>query len=436
MEELQFQEVEDFRPEHLAKRLKVVVQLHELRQRLLNPATFAKAADELRQGLLSHAAFSEKPDEAPPSAPAKPADDDAALLERLLGQPSPLGATTGRGRPADNTPPFLQRLIDESIAPYLAPKADPQQGVYLAAVDSATADQMRAVLHDPSFQTLEATWRSLRRLISNIEDDGQIQVELLDVTAEELRSEVPTNDEQVRQWNLYRRLSNDSSQAVGATPWSIVIADLCFAANPTDIALLSALAITAQDLQTPLIASARSQLLGCPSLVDCPDPTDWQPLDSEISQSWQNLRRSSAAAWVGLVLPRVLLRLPYGKATDEVESFPFEEFSSARPHEEYLWGNPAYLCAELIAQSFASDGWSMELGRELDIGDLPAHTYHEEGEVKLQPCAEVAFGERTADAILQRGLMPLLSWKDRDLVRLYRFQSIADPMTALAGPWS
>ncbi len=89
----------------------------------------------------------------------------------------------------------------------------------------------------------------------------------------------------------------------------------------------------------------------------------------------------------------MLLRLPYGKATDEVESFAIEEFASARRHESYLWGKPAYICAELIAQAFAADGWSMQPGSQLDIGDLPAHTYREAGEARLQPCAEVAFGE-------------------------------------------
>ena len=62
-------------------------------------------------------------------------------------------------------------------------------------------------------------------------------------------------------------------------------------------------------------------------------------------------------------------------------------------------------------------------------------TYEEDGQAKLKPCAEVCLGERAAEAILGRGLMPLQSYRDRNAVRVTRFQSIADPPTALAGRW-
>jgi type VI secretion system ImpC/EvpB family protein/type VI secretion system ImpB/VipA family protein len=431
--EIEFHELDDFRPERLGEKSKTFRELQELRRKLLNPKTFAEAATQLRQELAGHAALPERSVVAPPSPPAMPAEDDAALLRRLIGQPAKSAPPAGHsGRSSSG----IERLIQQAVQPYIVPAADPHQDVYLAAVDRALGDQIRAVLHAPAFQALEATWRSLHGLISIIEDESAIQVHLLDVALDELRADSPTDDERLRQWGIYRRLTDGSGQASGTAPWSLIVGDFSIGARPQDLALLGALAATAENLQTPLIAAAGSTLLGCPSLVECPDPADWQPLDAEARDYWQALRRSSAAAWIGLVLPRVLLRLPYGKATDVVESFAFEEFTTARRHEDYLWGNPAYLCAGLIAQAFAETGWSLELGSQLDIGNLPAHIYHEDGEAKLQACAEVAFGERTAEAILQRGLMPLLSWKDRDAVRFVRFQSIADPIAPLAGVWS
>ena len=435
-EVLEFRELEDFRPEQLGKKLNAVSQLQELRKKLLSPASFAQAAAELRQGLLADTSLSQQTAKTPSTPVVTSAEDDAATLERILGQRPSNDTTTAKGIPGGGAEFNFHQLISQAVGPYIVPKADPHQGVYLAAIDQAIGDQIRGVLHTPSFQTLEASWRSLRNLISNIEDDGQIQIHLLDVTYEELLADVPTDDEQLSQWSLFRRLTNDSIQPDGTSRWSLIVGDYQFAARPNDLALLSALAVTVESLQTPFISSAHSSLLGCPSLTGCPDPTDWQPLDAETRRYWQALRQSSAAAWVGLALPRVLLRMPYGKATAEVEGFAFEEFSQERRHEDYLWGNPAYVCAEIIAAAFAEDAWSMQLGSQLDIVDLPAYTYLEDGEKKLQPCAEVAFGERTADAMLTRGLMPLLSWKDRNMVRFLRFQSIADPISPLSGPWS
>lgn len=428
---VEIQEMDDFRPERLGEKLSTLRPLIDLRRNLLNPSTFDQAAAQLRQQLMAQPVIPAGSVNKPPSSAATSMEDDAATLARILGQqPAPRSGTTG------NSPLDIERLIGQLVQPYVVPAADPSQKVCLEAANNALGDRLRAVLHDRSFQALEATWRSLRKFVSNIEDDSEIQIHLLDVTADELVQDVPADDDQLRQWGLYHRLSDESGQSSGAVPWSLIIGDITFGARANDLALLGALATTAQHLQAPFIAAGHSSLLGCPSLTDRLDPADWKPLDAETDRYWQVLRQSPAADWVGLICPRVLLRLPYGKETDQLESFEFEEFSSTRHHEDYLWGNSAYLCAELITQVFTQDGWSMQLSSQVDINDLPAYTYCEDGEDKLQPCAEVAFGERVADAFMQRGIMPLISWRDRNAVRFVRFQSIANPPTALAGPWS
>lgn len=432
----EIQEMDDFRPERLCEKLSTLRPLVDLRKKLLNPATFDQAAAQLRQQLMAKPVAPADSVNKPSSPPTASAEDDATTLERILGQqPASRSGTTGN-RPTQQSPLDIERLISQLVQPYMVPAADPNQKVYLEAANNALGDQLRAVVHDQSFQAMEATWRSLRNLISNIEDDGQIQIHLLDVTTDELAENIPADDEQLGQWGIYRRLANESAQSPDAAPWSLIIGDITISASANDLALLGALAATAQSLQTPFIAASHRSLLGCPSLTALADPTDWTALDAEIDRYWQALRKSPAADWVGLIGPRVLLRLPYGKETDEVESFEFEEFQSARQHDDFLWGNSAYLCAEIIVQAFAQDGWSMELCSQVDIDDLPAYTYCEDDEHKLQPCAEVAFGERVADAFMQRGIMPLISWRDRNAIRFVRFQSIANPPTALSGPWS
>ena len=77
----------------------------------------------------------------------------------------------------------------------------------------------------------------------------------------------------------------------------------------------------------------------------------------------------------------------------------------------------------------------MQPGDVLEIEDLAAHTYAEDGEAKLYPCAEVHLSERAADAMLARGVMPLASFRNRNAVRLIRFQSLSDPPTPLVGAW-
>jgi type VI secretion system protein ImpC len=134
-------------------------------------------------------------------------------------------------------------------------------------------------------------------------------------------------------------------------------------------------------------------------------------------------------------MPRLLLRLPYGSRTDPIESFDFEEMPDAPSHQDYLWGNPAFACVQLMAEAFANDGWEMRPGAYAQIDRLPVHIYEAGGEKVAKPCAEVLLTDRDIDWILDQGYMALASLRDRDVVQLVRFQSIAKPLARLAGRW-
>jgi len=167
-----------------------------------------------------------------------------------------------------------------------------------------------------------------------------------------------------------------------------------------------------------------------------PNARDWTAhTDSESASAWNALRALPESNSVGLALPRFLLRLPYGKETDPIESFPFEETPGDPEHEDYLWGNPSFVCALLLAQSFSESGWDLRPGQRSELDRLPVHIYQHEGASELKPCAESWMTVDSANQIMERGLMPLASMKGQDEVRLVRFQSISQPLRALAARW-
>jgi type VI secretion system protein ImpC len=141
------------------------------------------------------------------------------------------------------------------------------------------------------------------------------------------------------------------------------------------------------------------------------------------------IRRLGSAAIYGAV--------PYGEKSEPTENFSFEELDAASPaHKDYLWANPAFLCAMLLAQLFRESGWDMTPGTARDIDDLPMHMYRTAGETKITPGAEVVMTLAAAEKILEQGLMPLISYRDSDRVRLARFQSISAPPKSLDGKWT
>jgi predicted component of type VI protein secretion system len=300
-------------------------------------------------------------------ARADPQAGAGDLLGRLLGKP-----TQHTDAPVAAPASGLDALIRNIVAPHIVQDTSAQTMPYLKAVDAAIAEQMRTLLHAPSFQSLEAAWRGIQWLISSLELDENLQLHLFDVTREELLA---------------------------------------------DIGLLAALGLIGSQGGAPLLAGADLALAGD---------------DENALARWRALRRSEAAPWIGLAAPRVLLRLPYGKGTDPIEAFAFEEFAGSPAHDEFLWGSSALATALLIGRGFTARGWDMELGDEREIGDLPAYTFVRDGVREMQACAEHFLPESKLQTLLNAGLIPIASRRDRNAVVVIRFQSVSEPAAPLA----
>ena len=425
---IEFRRLDDFHPDRLYRDLRLFAALRETRSRLQDPATFAETAAKLRPG----AAIAPEPGQPSATVPEPGrSEDDASTLARVLGRAPQRPAQAAQ--PAASMAVDIDALIRKIVAPYIVAAPEPFQALYVASVDQASSEQMRAVLHHPAFQALESVWRAIRWLITELEIGESLQLCLLDVTRDELREDMVSAGGDVGRSGLYRRLVEQS--AGNDEPWSLLVGNYTFALTDEDADLLAWLGTIASHAGGPFLAAADASVLGCRSIVETPDPHDWQSGAVEAATHWAALRRSPVAEWLGLALPRILLRLPYGKQSDPVDTFNFEELSAAREHEAYLWGNPAMACALLIGRAFLEKGWEMQPGDERDVGDLPAHVFLEDGEKRLQAGAELYLGERAGEAILARGAMPFLSLRNQNAARLLRFQSLADPPQPLAGTW-
>ncbi|HRD48341.1 MAG: type VI secretion system contractile sheath large subunit [Candidatus Competibacter sp.] len=421
---ISFGQLDDFHPDALYQRLELFQALRGSRARLLNPASFDQAVAELSPA--SPRSLSQAQ-----SGPTVAPEGEADLFERLLGQP-PV-ATPLRRRLTDPGAAAIQSLLQMVVQPHIE-RTDPRQPAWVAAVDAAIGEQMRAILRQPAFQALEATWRGAHSLIAHLDSDA-VQVFLLDVTRSELLLDLRAADGHLQATSLYLRLIDRGVHAHSGEPWSLLVGDYGFGAGAEDIALLAALGSLAAHAGGPFLAAAEPGALGCAAVAQLADPAQWAALPADAEQNWRRLRTSAVAPWIGLALPQILLRMPYGQKTDPIEAFAFEEMPAGRDPEAYLWGNPAFACARLIVDAFTENDRAFRPGDVLDIVDLPMHIYEEAGERVMQPATEALLGERAMNAILARGIMPLLGQRQRNAARLVRFQSLADPPVALAGAW-
>jgi len=426
---LRFSELEDFHPDRLFEEVALFDKLREIRGRLQDPSTFKKAAEELGLRSSETAAEPRIYDESRADPPSAVRLASGSLLDDMIAQTEARGSEGRPRRAPDEVREFAQRAAEKCVVS--AP--DARQPEVLAVIDRAIGGLMRAVLHSPDFQALEAAWRALFLLVRQLETGSQLKLYMIDISKEELAADVHSAAD-LRDTGLYRLLVEQTVQTPGAEPWAVIVGNYRFGPDGQDVEVLSRMARIAHRAGAPFLAEASPRVLGCTSLASTPHPRDWKVPD-ERARAWHELRHQPEANAVGLALPRFLLRLPYGKKTSPTESFDLEEFPESPAHEDYCWGNPAFAVALLLAQSFSDSGWEMHAGSVAEIERLPLHVYGKGGEYESKPCTEVLLTEEAAERIVDAGLIPLISCKGRDAARVARFQSFAEPLCSLAGRW-
>jgi type VI secretion system protein ImpC len=423
---IRFCELDDFHPDRIFDRLEVFQKLKAARKRLQDPATFAEAASQVRSWVAGEPDSGESKTAEAQSSTAESKESDSDTIQRLLGK---------RPKAAAKQVVDLETLIHEVVKPYIVPAPHPQQAELIAQVDQAISGQMRALLHHPDFKGLESAWRTLRFLVNQVETDESLKLYVGDISKAELAADL-ASAERLKSTGTYRLLIEQSVGMQGAEPWALLVGCYTFDKTKEDVNLLQRLGKVAQAAGAPFLAAASSHFAGCESIALTPDPDNWRwQTDPLAEQQWQELRNSPEAASIGLILPRLLLRLPYGKDTEPIDRFDFEELSCGADHEQYLWGNPAIICACLLAEAFRRSGWSLTGELQQELTGLPMHVYKSDGETHVTPCAETFLTERAMEDLIGKGLIPLLSIKGQDAVRIARFQSIAEPNAPLAGRW-
>lgn len=422
-----FEELEDFHPDRLLEN-PAFRKLRELRERLQNPSTFAEVAEQLGLSPQKETPAKVTVEASPALAPSPVRLASGSLLDDMIEQTEARGEADYSARKQDDVREFARQLTEK----YSVSAPDPRRPEFVAMVDEAISDVMRKILHHPDFQTLEASWRATFLLARQLETGPKLKLYLIDVSKAELSADL-NSSANISETGIFGLLVESGILTPGADPWSIVIGNYYFGPDRADLELLGRMAKVAKSAGCPFVASADSTLLGTASLASAPHPRDWHP--SGERGGWAELRRLPEAHCVGLALPRFLLRLPYGEKTSPLESFDFEEFTGAPPHEGYLWGNSALAVGLLLAESFREEGWDMHPGSVSQIDKLPQHVYPVDGDFVSKPCAEVVFTEDAIQRIVDDGMIPLVSYKGRDSVRVARFQSIADPTRPLHGRW-
>lgn len=301
-----------------------------------------------------------------------------------------------------------------------------------AEIDEVISHVLNGVMHTAEFQKLEASWRGLHYLVMNTETGTMLKLRLLNATQKELLNDLEKAVE-FDQSVLFKHIYEDEYGTFGGNPYSLLLGDYEFGRLPQDMSFLEKMSNVAAAAHAPFIAAASPQLFDLDSFTDLKVPRDLaKSFESTELIKWRSFRESEDSRYVALVLPHVLLRLPYGPKTIPAEEFEsFVEEVDGRDHRKYLWGNAAYAFGQRITNAFAHYKWTAAI-RGVEGGGivegLPAHTFKtDEGDIALKCPTEIAITDRREKELNDLGFISLVHCKNTDYAAFFGGQTAQKP---------
>ena len=286
----------------------------------------------------------------------------------------------------------------------------------IAEIDQKLSRQIDEILHEPQFQALESAWRGLKFVIDRVNFRENVKVEMVNISKEDLLMDFEDSPE-IPKSGLYRLVYSAEFGQFGGKPYGLLVGNYDFGPGPQDIALLQNCAAVAAMAHAPFLSSAGPQFFGLDSYTDLANMKDLKAtFEGPQYTKWQAFRESEDARYVGLAMPRFLLRLPYGQNTRPVKAFNYDE-SVIGKHQKYLWGNSAFAFATRVADSFAQYRWCPNIiGPQAGgtVEDLPLHQYEAMGEIQTKIPTEVLLTERREYELSEEGFIGLTFRKDSD----------------------
>lgn len=280
----------------------------------------------------------------------------------------------------------------------------------IAEIDELISAQLDAILHAKEFRDIEARWRGLSYLVMNTETSTRLKIRVLNVKKNELRKDFEGAADFDRS-ALFKKCYEEEYGTFGGAPFGLLVGDYEFDGGNPDVSLLGELSKVAAAAHAPFIAAASPNLFDMESFANIGVPGDLAKVfESTQLIKWREFRESEDSRYVTLVLPHILLRLPYGPKGVPVEGFNYAE-QVGEGDNHFLWGNASYALAQRITNAFALYGWCAAI-RGVEGGGLveglPVHVFKTtEGDLAVKIPTEVAITDRRENELSELGFIGL-----------------------------
>ncbi len=352
---------------------------------------------------------------------------ESSLLEQIMQET--------KMRPSDEGYDVAKKGVEAFIAELLKPARKLERvdkslvDQMIAEIDKKLSVQVDEILHHPTFQQLESAWRGLKLVVDRTNFRENIKLELVNISKEDLLVDFEDSPE-VPKSGLYKLVYTAEYGQFGGQPVGAMIANYEFGPGPQDIKLLQYVASVGAMAHAPFIAAAGPKFFGLEDFRSLPNLKDLKSIfEGPQYVKWQSFRESEDARYVGLTMPRFLLRLPYDPQNNPVKAFEYRE-SVEGSHDRYLWGNTSFAFATRLTDSFAKYRWCPNIIGPQSGGtveDLPLHQFEAMGEIETKIPTEVLISDRREFELSEEGFIALTMRKGSDNACFFSANSVQKP---------
>jgi type VI secretion system protein ImpC len=368
-------------------------------------------------------------EEMKPETPAS-ASAELGLLDQIVMEGKMVKDPSQTAYAKDLVTEFASQVLDEGMT--VGNDTITSIKARIAQIDELLSSQLNELMHAPDFQALEASWRGLQYLVKNTLTGTSLKIRLLNVTKKEITTDLEKAME-FDQSQLFKAIYEDEYGTFGGNPFSVLIGDYEFGRMAQDISTLEKISNVAAAAHAPFIAAASPRLFDFESFTEIGVPRDLaKSFETAELTKWRGFRASEDSRYVSLVLPHILLRVPYGPDTVPVDAFNFVENVDGKDHSKYLWGNAAYALGQRITDAFSKYKWCAAI-RGVEGGGLveglPTHTFKTDaGDVVMKCPTEVAITDRREKELNDLGFITLCHCKGTDYAAFFGGQTTNKPI--------
>ncbi len=356
-------------------------------------------------------------------------EQEAGLLDQILTEGRMSRDEFQTARAKDMISEFVGQVMSGELT--MSKNMDATINARVAEIDRLVSSQMNEIMHQADFQKLEGSWRGLHHLVKNSLTGTQLKIRVMSCTKKDLLKDFERALE-FDQSSMFKKLYEEEYGQFGGAPYGAIIGDFEFGNHPQDMALLEQISQVAAAAHAPFLSAASPDLFGWDTFSEMTEVRDVSKIfDRTEYMKWRSFRESEDSRYVGLTLPHVLGREPYGAATKPTETFMFEEDVDGTNHKKYLWSNAAYSLGTRLTEAFSMHGWCVAI-RGVEGGGLvdglPTHTFEtDEGEIAMKCPTEVAITDRREKEFADNGFIPLVHCKGTDYAAFFATQSANKP---------